>query len=152
MCEALGAQRSYHRVLCGAQKPPARVAGRASGGGIEARGGAGRGRLDVPSSPPPRARSTLLRAPALLVPPRGRRQSNFACARASWTCPAHSPQGHGRSVLAAAAAPTAVHAAAPWRQVSSSWAGDDVGREGLVLWRAPSMGQFQVARTLSLHP
>jgi hypothetical protein len=103
------------------------------------RGGAGRGRLDVPSSPS--ARSTLLRAPALLVPPRGRRQSNFACAGASWTCPAHSPQGHGRSGLAAAAAPAALHAAAPWRQVSSSWARDDVGQEGLVLWRAPSVGQ-----------
>lgn len=110
----------------------------ASGGGTGTRGGAGRGRLCARSFP--RA-SASLRSPALLVPRRGHRRSNFACAEASRTCPAQNPQDHGHSGLAAAAAPSAVRAAAPRRQVSCSWAGDDVGREGLVLWRAPSMGQ-----------
>lgn len=48
MCETLGAQRSYHRELCGAQKPPA------CGGACErgwdwsaGRGGAGKARRSV---------------------------------------------------------------------------------------------------------
>lgn len=127
-------------------------AGSARGGGTGARGGAGRGGLGDPSSPC--ARASLLRAPALLVPPRGQRRSNFARAGAGRTCPAQSPQGHGRVGLAAAAAPAAGRAAAPRRQVRASRAGRGLCGAGGTHPLADTLGgaELGVARTLSLHP
>lgn len=75
-------ERSRATTGCfGARRSLQGEAGSARGGGTGARGGAGRGGLGDPSSPC--ARASLLRAPALLVPPRP--EAKQLCSSRGWT-------------------------------------------------------------------